>query len=100
MREKYFALLVLLTLALPACGGSGGGGGDNTQTARLRIKNSCGYTIWVQHTNDPSGINEVSQLTSGQYVDYTIPDAGRASDRFWHNFINETQRFQIGSGDF
>ena len=83
MRMKYFALLMLLTLTLYSCGGGSGGGGDDTQTARLRIKNSCGYTIWIQHTNDPNSINEVSQLTAGQYVDYTIPDAGRASDRFW-----------------
>lgn len=82
-KMTYVATVLIFAFVLCECGGSGGGGGNGTQTAKLRIKNSCGYTIWVQHTNDPNSINEVTQLTAGSYVDYTIPDAGRASDRFW-----------------
>jgi len=81
---RIITVSVIVSL-LSACGGGsgGGGGGIPTQTALFRIINSCSYAIWVQHTNDPSAINETAKLETGGYVDYNIPNAGRASDRFW-----------------
>jgi len=57
--------------------------GGGTQTERLRITNSCSYTIWIQQQNMPSGTPEVVKLVSGAHQDYQIPDAGLASTRLW-----------------
>lgn len=85
---KKLGIAALSVLIFSGCGGGGsggggGGGGLPTQTALFRIVNNCSYTIWVQHTNDPNSINEIATLATGGYVDYTIPNQGRASDRFW-----------------
>ncbi|MFH1830294.1 MAG: hypothetical protein ABH871_05920 [Pseudomonadota bacterium] len=93
--NKTKIALVLMTIVLAfiaakfvACGGSsggggGGGGGGGTQTDRLRITNNCGYTIWIQQENMPSGTASVVKIEQGSSYDYEIPDEGLASTRFW-----------------
>ena len=85
MKIKHFITLFgILMLAAYSCGGSGGGGGGgNTQVYRLRISNNCGYTIWIQQQNMPSGTAQVVKIEQGAYQDYQIPDEGLASTRFW-----------------
>ncbi len=82
--------MFLVALLLSACngsgssGGSGGGqGGGTTQTQRLMISNQCAYTIWIQQQNMPVGVPSVVQLASGASQEWTIPNAGVASTRFW-----------------
>lgn len=50
---------------------------------RLRITNNCGYTIWIQQLNMPASTAQVVKIEQGAYYDYSIPDAGQASTRFW-----------------
>jgi len=66
-------------------GGNGGGGGSNpdTQTTRFRISNQCSYPIWIQQNNMPNGNPAVVRLSSGEHVDYDIPEAGLPATRFW-----------------
>lgn len=57
---------------------------NTEQNSRLRITNQCDNTLWIQQdfknkTNDPI----VVQITAGSSYDYSIPDAGLASTRFW-----------------
>ncbi len=57
---------------------------ETPQTNRLRITNQCSSTLWIQQdykhqTNDPV----VVKISPGQAYDYTIPDPGLASTRFW-----------------
>jgi len=83
MRGVQFLPVLALALAAAGCGGGGGGSTPDVQSTRLTIKNSCSYDIWVQHTNGPEDINETQKIAAGATADYDIPDAGRASDRFW-----------------
>lgn len=57
---------------------------DTPQPSRFRITNHCDQTIWVQqdfthHTND----HIVEKIVSGGVHDYTIPETGLSSTRFW-----------------
>lgn len=54
------------------------------QNARLRITNQCAQTIWIQQdfkssTGDPI----VVEIPKSSSYDYSIPDQGLASTRFW-----------------
>ena len=83
---RALSFLFVLVFAAAGCGGSdggGGGGGGGTQTKRLMVTNSCSYPIWIQHTNGASGSSQSYQIASGHDLELDIPDAGRASDRFW-----------------
>jgi hypothetical protein len=55
-----------------------------SQSARFRVSNQCPYTIWIQQdynhkTSDPV----VVQIPTGKAYDYSIPDKGLPSTRFW-----------------
>lgn len=57
---------------------------NTSQNSRLRITNQCANILWIQQDykhqiNDPV----VVEIPSGKSYDYTIPDAGLASTRFW-----------------
>lgn len=57
---------------------------NSEQTSRLRITNQCDKTLWIQQdyknkTNDPIAV----KIPQGSSYDYTIPDIGLASTRFW-----------------
>lgn len=57
---------------------------NSEQTSRLRITNKCDQTLWIQQdwkstTNDPI----VVKIDEGSSYDYSIPDIGLASTRFW-----------------
>ncbi len=82
MMFKAIVAALSVAIACTACGGSGGGG-DNTQTARLRITNSCSYAIWIQQQNMPASTPSVVKIEPGLYYDYEIPEAGLASTRLW-----------------
>jgi hypothetical protein len=57
--------------------------GGGAQTERLRITNSCEYTIWIQQQNMAAGTPSVVKLAPGAHQDYEIPDEGLASTRLW-----------------
>ncbi len=71
--------------------GCGGGGGDSPtpptprpdQTERFRVENDCSYTIWIQQQNMPTSTPDVVEIVAGSHHDYTIPEEGQASTRFW-----------------
>jgi hypothetical protein len=52
------------------------------QTTRLRITNRCDEPIWIAHSDNLSGEQNV-RLADGELHDYAIPDEGLASVRFW-----------------
>jgi hypothetical protein len=52
------------------------------QTSRLRVVRSCDQPIWIAHSNNVPGQQNV-RLDPGEYVDYAIPASGLASARFW-----------------
>src|SRR5205085_8494818 len=45
------------------------------QTSRLRIVNACTQPIWIAHSNQLSGEQNV-RLANGEYHDYAIPPSG------------------------
>ncbi len=52
------------------------------QTERLRIVSQCADPIWIAHSNNLSGEQNI-RLDHGQFHDYAIPAGGLASARFW-----------------
>lgn len=52
------------------------------QTSRLRIVSSCAFPIWIAHSNNVPGEQNI-RLDPGGYHDYAIPAGGLASARFW-----------------
>ena len=52
------------------------------QTARLRIVSRCDAPIWIAHSSNLAGDQDIA-LTRGAYHDYDIPAGGLASVRFW-----------------
>ena len=52
------------------------------QTARLRVVSRCTKPIWIAHSTNLAGDQDV-ELSAGEYHDYDIPAAGLASTRFW-----------------
>jgi len=63
-----------------------------TQTADLRIINSCKTTLWFEGRYGGNGAPIPGQTTTstpalpGGYVDYTIPDTGLGGSRFWAKY--------------
>ncbi|MFO0761213.1 MAG: RICIN domain-containing protein [Byssovorax sp.] len=63
--------------------GGGGGGNDNGPLpTRLRVTNRCGEPIWIAHSQNMPGAQNV-RLNSGQSADYPIPDGGLPAARLW-----------------
>lgn len=52
------------------------------QTARLRVVNECAATIWIAHSDNLGGDQNV-ELATGALHDYDIPAGGLASMRLW-----------------
>jgi hypothetical protein len=52
------------------------------QTERLRIVSQCTDPIWIAHSNNLPGAQNI-RLDHGQFHDYVIPASGLASARFW-----------------
>jgi Thaumatin family len=52
------------------------------QTARLRVVSRCAASIWIAHSDNVAGDQDV-ELDDGDYHDYDIPAGGVASTRFW-----------------
>ena len=66
-------------------GGTTGGGTTGNlpaQTSRLRIINNCADPIWLAHSSNVPGAQNV-RLERSQYHDYAIPSGGLAAARFW-----------------
>ncbi|KAI8999875.1 hypothetical protein DFJ74DRAFT_685725 [Hyaloraphidium curvatum] len=61
-----------------------------TQTADLRIKNSCTSTLWFEARwmgkPLPGHASTITRALPGEYVDYVIPADGLDSTRFWGKF--------------
>jgi hypothetical protein len=63
-----------------------------TQTADLRIINSCKYTLWFEGRYGGKGIpipgfsNTSIKAVPGAYVDYTMPATGLSGTRFWAKY--------------
>ena len=52
------------------------------QMTRLRIISSCKQPIWIAHSTNVPGQQNI-RLATGEYHDYAIPATGLASARFW-----------------
>ncbi|MGK9231642.1 hypothetical protein KXS07_08425 [Inquilinus limosus] len=86
---------ILAALLLVADGASA-----QTQTSLLRVTNQCPYPIWIQQddahrTNDPV----VVPIAQGASYDYSIPEAGLASTRFWAKAACDSKGWNCGIGE-
>ncbi|WP_437626140.1 RICIN domain-containing protein [Sorangium sp. So ce1151] len=62
---------------------SGGGGDTSTGGARtLKIINNCSAPIWVAHSTNVEGAQNV-KLTRGAAYTYNVPEGGISATRFW-----------------
>jgi len=52
------------------------------QNARLRIVNRCATKVWIAHSSNFPGDQNVA-LAPGDFHDYDVPAGGVASARFW-----------------
>lgn len=52
------------------------------QTARLRIVNRCGGDLWIAHSSNVPGAQNV-RLAPGAFHDYALPDGELSAARFW-----------------
>jgi len=63
-----------------------------TQTADLRIINSCKTALWFEARYGGAGAPlpgqsaTATQALPGAYVDYTVPDTGLSGSRFWAKY--------------
>jgi len=63
-----------------------------TQTADLRIINSCKSTLWFEARYGGAGAPLPGQSATslqalpGSYIDYTVPDTGLPGSRFWAKY--------------
>ena len=73
---------------------------DTESHSRFRVTNQCAETLWIQQnfvykSNDPV----VVRVPEGMSYDYTIPDEGLASTRFWAKSDCNEFGFQCGVGE-
>jgi len=76
-----------------------------TQTADLRIINSCKKTLWFEARYGGAGAPIPGQSTTatqalpGSYVDYTVPSTGLSGSRFWAKYGCDTNGKNCLIGD-
>jgi hypothetical protein len=75
------------------------------QTADLRMKNSCNFTLWMEARGSgiggliPGERGTVRRVEPGEYADYVIPKTGLASTRFWAKYGCDDQGRNCVTGD-
>jgi len=76
-----------------------------TQTADLRIINSCKSTLWFEARYGGAGAPLPGQSATslqalpGSYIDYTVPDTGLAGSRFWAKYGCDSNGQNCAIGD-
>jgi len=76
-----------------------------TQTADLRIINSCKTTLWFEARYGGAGAPLPGQSATalqalpGSYVDYTVPDTGLSGSRFWAKYGCDSNGQNCAIGD-
>jgi len=76
-----------------------------TQTADLRIINSCKSTLWFEARYGGAGAPLPGQSATslqalpGSYIDYTVPDTGLSGSRFWAKYGCDSNGQNCAIGD-
>jgi hypothetical protein len=68
------------------------------QTSRLRIVSACPQPIWIAHSSNVPGEQNI-RLATGEYHDYAIPASGLSSARFWPKTGCDTSGHNCRIGD-
>jgi len=76
-----------------------------TQSADLRVINSCSTTLWIEARYGSAGAplpgqsSTATQVNPGSYVDYSIPETGLPGSRFWGKYGCDGQGRNCVIGD-
>lgn len=85
-------IIVLIALLYKRSSSSSGYPPDPTQTATVRIKNSCNFPLWIEARAGPNSAtlpgqsNPVTELLPNGFADYNIPEEGLVGARWWAKY--------------